>query len=80
MEQSENTYPEPRWLDSVFIRVSRSGKICNRCFTDLNEAEQKAYLATLDHDGVEQLCMLMAGAVRGIGDLFGLTFAGSEEI
>lgn len=80
MEQSENTYPEPRCLDSVFITVSRNGKTYTRCFTDLNEAEQKAYLATLGYEGVKRLCMLMAGAVRGIGDLFGLTFAGSEEI
>lgn len=77
--QNEMDYPEPRWLDSVFVRVNRGGKCYNCCFTDLTEVEQKAFLDTLDHAGVERLCLLMAGAVRGIGDLFGLTFAGAEE-
>jgi len=79
MSQNENTYPEPRNLDSVFVRVERDGKMVNRCFTDLTEVEQQKFLATLDHGGVERLCLLMASAVRGIGDLFGLTFAGSED-
>lgn len=78
--QSEVIYPKPRSLDSVYVRVERNGKGQTLSFTDLIEPEQQKYLATLDRDGLERMCMLMAGAVRGIGDLFGLSFVGMEEI
>ena len=78
--QSEVIYPEPRSLDSVYVRVERNGKSQTLSFTDLIEPEQQKYLATLDRDGLERMCMLMASAVRGIGDLFGLSFVGMEEI
>ena len=78
--QSEVIYPEPRSLDSVYVRVERNGKSQTLSFTDLIEPEQQKYLTTLDRDGLERMCMLMAGAVRGIGDLFGLSFVGMEEI
>ena len=80
MNQSEVVYPTPRSLDSVYVRVERNGKGQTLSFTDLIEPEQQKYLATLDRDGLERMCMLMASAVRGIGDLFGLSFAGMEEI
>jgi len=67
-------------LDSVYVRVERNGKGQTLSFTDLIEPEQQKYLATLDREGLERMCMLMAGAVRGIGDLFGLSFVGMEEI
>ena len=78
--QREVIYQAPRSLDSVYVRVERNGKSQTLSFTDLIEPEQQKYLATLDRDGLERMCMLMAGAVRGIGDLFGLSFVGMEEI
>ena len=78
--QNEVIYPTPRSLDSVYVRVERNGKGQTLSFTDLIEPEQQTYLATLDREGLERMCMLMAGAVRGIGDLFGLSFVGMEEI
>lgn len=78
--QSEVIYPKPRSLDSVYVRVERNGKGQTLSFTDLIEPEQQKYLATLDREGLERMCMLMAGAVRGIGDLFGLSFVGMEDI
>lgn len=78
--QSEVIYPTPRSLDSVYVRVERNGKGQTLSFTDLIEPEQQKYMATLDRDGLERMCMLMASAVRGIGDLFGLSFVGMEEI
>jgi len=78
--QSEVIYPKPRSLDSVYVRVERNGKGQTLSFTDLIEPEQQKYLATLNREGLERMCMLMAGAVRGIGDLFGLSFVGMEEI
>ena len=80
MNQSEVVYPTPRSLDSVYVRVERNGKGQTLSFTDLIEPEQQKYLATLDRDGLERMCMLMASAVRGIGDLFGLSVVGMEEI
>ena len=78
-KQSEIVYPVPRSLDSVYVRVERNGKGQTLSFTDLIEPEQQAYLATLDREGLERMCILMAGAVRGIGDLFGLSFVGMED-
>lgn len=77
--QGEVIYPVPRNLDSVFVQVSRNGRVFNRCFTDLTDEEQKAFLQTLNMDSLERMCLLMASAVRGIGDLFGLSFIGTEE-
>jgi len=57
----------------------RNGKSYTRSFTDLTEPEQMNYLSTLDREGLERMCILMAGAVRGISDLFGLSFVGMED-
>ena len=78
-QETNENYPEPRSLDGVYVRVTRNGKECTRSFTDLIEPEQKHYLDSLDRDGLEMMCMLMASAVRGIGDLFGLSFVGTED-
>ena len=80
MPQDEKTkYPELRWLDSVYVKVQRNGKMCTRCFTDLTADEQDKFLESMDFEGVKRLCLLMAGAVRGIGDIYGLSFVGAEE-
>ena len=78
--QTEIIYPEPRSLDSVYVRVMRNGTSYTRSFTDLTEPEQMNYLPTLDREGLERMCILMAGAVRGISDLFGLSFVGMEDV
>lgn len=72
-------YPELRWLDSVYVKVERDGVFVSRCFTDLTTEEQECYLNTLTHDEVVRLCLHMASAVRGIGDIYGLSFVGVEE-
>lgn len=72
-------YPALRWLDSVYVSVERNGTSCTRCFTDLTNEEQEIYLGNMDFEGVKELCMLMAGAVRGIGDIYGLSFVGLED-
>ena len=79
--EAENApqYPELRWLDSVYVEVERAGSVVTRCFTDLTAEEQERYLTTLSPDEVAQLCMHMASAVRGIGDIYGLSFVGIEE-
>lgn len=77
--ETEDQYPQLRWLDSVYVEVERKGRKVKRCFTDLTNEEQEAYLGSMDFEGVKALCMLMAGAVRGIGDIYGLSFVGLEE-
>lgn len=77
--ETEEQYPQLRWLDSVCVEVERKGHMVKRCFTDLTTEEQDAYLGSMDFEGVKELCMLMAGAVRGIGDIYGLSFVGLED-
>ena len=72
-------YPELRWLDSVYVKVERGGVFVTRCFTDLTADEQEGYLNTLTHEEVARLCLHMASAVRGIGDIYGLSFVGADE-
>ncbi|MGN0313950.1 MAG: hypothetical protein ACI4EG_04060 [Fusicatenibacter sp.] len=35
-------------------------------------------MSTLAVDEIKKLCLLMAGAVRGIGDIYGLSFVGED--
>ena len=80
-DETENApkYPDLRWLDSVYVRVERAGSVVTRCFTDLTVEEQEHYLTALTQEEVVQLCMHMASAVRGIGDIYGFSFVGIEE-
>lgn len=77
-EEMKVLYPRPRWLDSEIVEVQRNGQATRRCFTDLTSEEQDAYLSTLEVDDIKRLCLLMAGAVRGIGDIYGLSFVGED--
>lgn len=72
-------YPELRWLDSVYVQVERGGSFVTRCFTDLTTKEQENYLGALTQQEITQLCLHMASAVRGIGDIYGLSFVGVED-
>ena len=77
--ESPAAYPGLRWLDSVYVQVERDGSTVTRCFTDLTTEEQESYLGALTQQEVTQLCLHMASAVRGIGDIYGLSFVGVEE-
>ena len=72
-------YPVLRWLDSVYVQVERGGSSVTRCFTDLTTEEQENYLSALTQHEITQLCLHMASAVRGIGDIYGLSFVGVED-
>ena len=72
-------YPELRWLDSVYVQVERGGSSVTRCFTDLTTEEQENYLSALTQHEITKLCLHMASAVRGIGDIYGLSFVGVED-
>ena len=79
LKENETEYPELRWLDSEIVEVERGGKVVRRCFTDLTTEEQETILSAVEPAEVKRLCLLMAGAVRGIGDIYGLSFVGVEE-
>lgn len=78
-KETETEYPMLRWLDSEIVEVERDGKTLKRCFTDLTTEEQSAILDAVAPSEVKRLCLLMAGAVRGIGDIYGLAFVGVED-
>ena len=56
-------YPIERNLDGVFFRVERDGKWVNRCFTDLDSAEQNEVMREYNHAQtlrmLEHLCDAM---------------------
>ena len=47
--------PVCRNLDSVYYRVARNGKIENRCFSDLSEAEQEEIMAEYNAEQLRRL-------------------------
>lgn len=64
------------------MEVKRGGQLTRRCFTDLTTEEQANYLSTLAVDEIKKLCLLMAGVVRGFGDIYSLFFVweyGNED-
>lgn len=77
-QSEEILYPRPRWLDNEIVEVKRYGETVRRCFTDLTEEEQSRHLSTLSDTEVKRLCISMAGAVRGFGDICDLSFVGEE--
>ncbi len=64
----KDEYPIERDLDGIFFRVMRGGQSVARCFTDLNNDEQTSVLAKYDKDSLVRFCMILATALRGIGD------------
>ena len=57
---SEQVYPKERNLDGVYYRVKRDGIWCNRCYTDLTEAEQNEFMSRLDEEGLKRVCSFLA--------------------
>jgi len=72
-------YPAVREIDGVYIRAERNGNWCNRCFTDLTAEEQQSFLDSLDTDGLKRMCLLIAGALRSVGDQFDIIRKDSED-
>ena len=57
-----------RNLDGAFFRVKRDGKYQNICFSDLNTEEKLEILKDKDIEFVKRLCLIMADALKQIGD------------
>jgi len=74
-----DNYPVVRELDGIYIRVERDGKWCNRCFTDLTDEEQQNFLGSLDTEGLQRMCLILAGILRKVCDQFGIAGRDSES-
>lgn len=61
-------YPKQLELDTIFVRVNRGGKFYNLSFTDLTEDEQRAFLGDLNERALERMCLVLAKALRTIGE------------
>ncbi len=70
--------PVMRELDGIYFRVSRNGKNCNRCFSDLTQNEQKSVLEKYDAPALKNMCYILADTLRGLGDT--LNVVGYEPI
>lgn len=66
--------PVQRNLDPVYVRVVRDERHVNRCFSDLTINEQQLFLNSLDKTGLKRMAMVMAEALRNIGDELDLHF------
>ena len=67
-----SNYPTKRGLDGVFFRVERDGKWDSICFTDLTEEEQRKQMENRSKDWLEELAVILAQAVRDMGDAFNI--------
>jgi hypothetical protein len=63
-------YPIIRNLDGVYYLVERNGARVPRCFSDLTLEEQQEKTDQLDEIGLRCLCLILAGALREIGNQF----------
>lgn len=70
MSENKNFIPFKRNLDGIYYRVERDGKWCNRCFTDLTEAEQEEMIEKYDAEGLKRMVKILAQIIRNIGDSF----------
>lgn len=64
--------PVARNLDPVYVRVLRDGKHVDRCFSDLTVEEQQYFINSLEKNGVKRLAMVLAEALRHVGDLMNI--------
>lgn len=62
-------YPTVLELDGVYYRVNRNGEAVNRCFSDLTEAEQEAFLSTVSVDGLKRLCKVLSESLRSVASV-----------
>ncbi len=64
-QEEASGYPKVLELDGVFCRVRRNEKWVSRCFSDLTEEEQDAFLSTLSSVSLMCLCHILSNMLRG---------------
>lgn len=68
-----------RELCGIYFRVERNGKFEDVCFTDMTEMEQKRVIDDFSPEALRNMCMVLAGVVRNLGDMFDISAAEGEE-
>ena len=62
-----------RELDGVYFRIERGGKWENICFSDMTDEEMDEILSQNPQPAfAKNLCKILAKALKGIGDEFGI--------
>ena len=75
----ENQYPTPRGLDNFYSIVKRCGKDVERCFTDLNDEEQLAYLAKMNEEELRTFCQQLSVTIRTLAEFFHISCLFDDE-
>lgn len=68
-----------RELCGIYFRVERDGKFEDVCFTDMTELEQKRAIYDFSPESLRNMCMVLAGVVRNLGDMFDISAEKGEE-
>lgn len=68
-----------RELCGIYFRVKRDGKYENICFTDMTEEEQKRAIYDFSPESLRHMCIVLAGVVRNLGEMFDLSAVDGEE-
>lgn len=68
-----------RELCGIYFRVERKGKFEDVCFTDMTELEQKRAIYDFSPEALRNMCMVLAGVVRNLGDMFDISAEKGEE-
>ena len=69
-----------RELCGIYFRVERNGKFEDVCFTDMTELEQRRVIDDFSPESLRNMCMVLAGVVRNLGDMFDISAEKGEEI
>ena len=64
-----------RELCGIYFRVKRNGKYENICFTEI---EQKRAIYDFSPEALRNMCMVLAGVVRNLGDMFDISAADGD--
>lgn len=68
-----------RELCGIYFRVERNGKFEDVCFTDMTELEQKRAIYDFSPEALRNMCMVLAGVVRNLDDMFDISAEKGEE-
>lgn len=69
-----------RELCGIYFRVERDGKFEDICFTDMTELERKRAIYDFSPEALRNMCMVLAGVVRNLGDMFDVSAVDGDKI
>lgn len=68
-----------RELCGIYFRAERNGKFEDVCFTDMTELEQRRVTDDFSPESLRNMCIVLAGVVRNLGDMFDISAEKGEE-